>query len=88
VEELAAEAALSRSAFHERFAAVLGLPPMQYLTHWRLQEASRRLLESDDPVLEVALAAGYGSEAAFSRAFRRLTGSPPAQWRRSRRPPP
>jgi AraC-like DNA-binding protein len=85
VESLAAEAALSRSAFHERFAAVLGLPPMQYLTQWRLQEASRRLLESDDPVLEVALAAGYGSEAAFSRAFRRLTGSPPAQWRRRRR---
>lgn len=87
VEELAAEAALSRSAFHARFAAVLGLPPMQYLSQWRLQEASRRLLESDDPVLEVALAAGYGSEASFSRAFRRLTGSPPAQWRRSRRPP-
>ncbi|KEF43320.1 MAG: hypothetical protein ER33_00825 [Cyanobium sp. CACIAM 14] len=85
VEALAAEAALSRSAFHERFTAVVGVPPMQYLTHWRLQEASRRLLETDDSVTAVALEVGYGSEAAFSRAFRRLTGSPPAQWRRQRR---
>ncbi|MEP7275878.1 MAG: helix-turn-helix transcriptional regulator, partial [Betaproteobacteria bacterium] len=59
--------------------------PMQYLAQWRMQVASRMLLESTMNVAAIALEAGYDSEAAFSRAFKRLVGVPPAAWRRQRR---
>jgi AraC-like DNA-binding protein len=84
VEALAAEVALSRSAFHDRFVQLIGQPPMQYLTQWRMQVAAKLLRETRAPVASVALEVGYDSEAAFARAFKRLTGSPPAAWRRER----
>ena len=58
------------------------LPPMQYLLQWRMQVASQFLLQSTRNVAAVALESGYDSEAAFSRAFKRVTGVPPAAWRR------
>lgn len=80
-EALAGEVALSRSAFAERFTEAVGMPPMRYLTHWRLQLAKRELQESRKSVAQIAFAAGYDSEAAFSRAFKREFGEPPARWR-------
>jgi AraC-like DNA-binding protein len=82
IEVLAAEVALSRSALYDRFVQFVGQPPMQYLTQWRMQLAARLLRESHAPAASVALDVGYDSEAAFSRAFRRATGMPPATWRR------
>ena len=57
---------------------------MQYLAQWRMQVASRLLMQSTQTIAAIALDAGYESEAAFSRAFKRLVGVPPATWRRSR----
>lgn len=82
LEELAREAALSRSAFAERFTRYVGAAPMQYLAQWRMQAAARLLRESRAPVAAIALEVGYESEAAFARAFKRATGAPPAGWRR------
>ncbi|HUK32589.1 MAG TPA: AraC family transcriptional regulator [Vicinamibacterales bacterium] len=82
VERLARLAGLSRSVFAERFTAMVGQPPMQYLALWRMQLASRLLLEGGG-VAAVADAVGYDSEAAFSRAFKKLVGRAPATWRRS-----
>jgi AraC-like DNA-binding protein len=84
VEMLAAEGALSRSAFYERFVQIIGQPPMQYLTQWRMQVASNLLRNSRAPIVAIALEVGYESEAAFTRAFKRLTGMPPGTWRRNR----
>jgi len=84
IEALAAEVALSRSAFYDRFVQFLGQPPMQYLTQWRMQVAAKLLREGRAPVASIALEVGYDSEAAFARAFKRLTGTPPAAWRRER----
>ncbi|HZQ73562.1 MAG TPA: AraC family transcriptional regulator [Burkholderiales bacterium] len=83
LEELGSQAGLSRSALHERFVALVGQPPMQYLAQWRMQLASRLLRESQASVVSVALAVGYESEAAFSRAFKRLVGESPSVWRRA-----
>ena len=78
------EVGLSRSVFAERFMEIVGQPPMQYLALWRMQLASRRLAEGGH-VAEVAAAVGYESEAAFSRAFKKLVGQAPATWRRNAR---
>jgi len=86
IEELGDAVGLSRSALHERFSQLVGQPPMQYLAQWRMQVASRLLLQSTMNVAAVALEAGYDSEAAFSRAFKRAVGLPPAAWRRERLP--
>jgi AraC-like DNA-binding protein len=83
IEALAEAVGLSRSALHERFVTLVGLPPMQYLAHWRMQLGARLLRESSAPVASVALDVGYESEAAFARAFKRLVGAPPAAWRRA-----
>lgn len=85
LETLAAACAVSRSVLAERFTLLVGLPPMQYLAMWRIQVATGSLLADDRPVAQVAASVGYESEAAFSRAFRKLTGQPPARWRRERR---
>jgi AraC-like DNA-binding protein len=85
LERLAARAALSRSALHERFAHFIGQPPMQYLASWRMQLAAARLRDTDAKVIDVALEVGYENEAAFARAFRRIVGASPAAWRRERR---
>jgi AraC-like DNA-binding protein len=65
-----------------RFAEMVGTPPMQYLAQWRTQLASRLLLDGR-PVAEAAAAVGYESEAAFSRAFKKLVGQAPGTWRRA-----
>jgi AraC-like DNA-binding protein len=87
LERLADESAVSRSTLHERFAQLLGQPPIQYLAQWRMQLASARLRDTDAKVLDVALDVGYENEAAFARAFRRAVGESPAAWRRARRAP-
>jgi transcriptional regulator GlxA family with amidase domain len=81
VVRLARRVAVSRSVLGERFAAVLGVPPMRYLTQWRLQLASHLLRSTSATVPEIAGRVGYESEAAFSRAFKRGLGHPPAAWR-------
>jgi AraC-like DNA-binding protein len=60
---------------------MVGHPPMQYLALWRMQLAAR-LLHDGRPVVEVAEAVGYESEAAFSRSFKKLVGEAPTIWRR------
>jgi AraC-like DNA-binding protein len=82
IEELSHQVGLSRSALHERFVALIGQAPMQYLTHWRMQLASRLLLDGRASVASIAVDVGYDSEAAFARAFKRVVGTPPAAWRR------
>jgi AraC-like DNA-binding protein len=82
IDELGNQVGLSRSALHERFVELVGLPPIQYLAQWRMQLAARMLRESQSSVLSIALRSGYDSEAAFGRAFKRLVGMPPAAWRR------
>jgi AraC-like DNA-binding protein len=81
VEGLARLAGLSRSVFAERFTAMVGQPPMQYLALWRMQLASQMLTDGSG-VAAVAQAVGYESEAAFSRAFKKLVGEAPGMWRR------
>jgi len=83
VDDLAHRVALSRSALHERFVEYLGQPPMQYLASWRIQLGARMLRETNRNVATIALDVGYDSEAAFSRAFKRMVGSPPATWRKA-----
>jgi AraC family transcriptional regulator, alkane utilization regulator len=84
VDALASEVGLSRSAFAQRFTSLLGQPPMQYLARWRLRAAARELRSGNSPLAELAGKVGYESEAAFSRAFKREFGQPPASWRASR----
>lgn len=85
LDELGQQIGLSRSALHERFTQLIGQPPMQYLAHWRMQLASTRLRDTSDSVATIARDVGYESEAAFSRAFKRLVGTPPVLWRRQAR---
>lgn len=84
LDELARASSASRSSLAERFAARVGVSPMRYLTEWRMELAAQRLEETSDPVGAIAVDAGYESEAAFNRAFKRHTGEPPAAWRRRR----
>jgi AraC-like DNA-binding protein len=85
VDELGRQAGLSRSALHERFVELVGQPPMQYLTNWRIQLGAGLLREGSATVATIAQEVGYESEAAFARAFKRLVGQPPAAWRRIQR---
>lgn len=78
VASLARAVACSRSSFAARFTALVGEPPMEYLTRWRMQMASRWLTEQPESrVGEIAIRAGYRSEAAFSKAFKRVMGVAP-----------
>ena len=83
VEELARRVGMSRSMFAERFTSMVGEPPMQYLALWRMQLASRMLADGAQ-VSAAADAVGYASEAAFSRAFKKLVGQPPIVWRQKK----
>ncbi len=85
LEELAREAASSRSNVARRFAEIVGQPPMQYLTHWRMQVAANLLAQSGAKVAAIGAEVGYDSEAAFSRAFKKATGLAPGAWREVRR---
>ncbi|MGZ5908381.1 MAG: AraC family transcriptional regulator [Reyranella sp.] len=82
IEELARDVGLSRSVLAERFADLVGLPPMHYLAKWRMQVASELLSGGSTNIATVAAETGYGSEAAFSRAFKKMVGMPPSAWRR------
>jgi AraC-like DNA-binding protein len=79
--EIAKHAGSSRSALADRFTRLVGQPPMQYLARWRLQLAALRLETDDAKVSAVTREVGYDSEAAFSRAFKKLVGRSPAAWR-------
>ncbi len=85
--ELAREAASSRSVVAKRFAELVGQPPMQYLTQWRMQVAATLLAQSGAKVAAIGAEVGYDSEAAFSRAFKKATGLAPGAWRETRRTP-
>ncbi|MEU8526487.1 MULTISPECIES: AraC family transcriptional regulator [Streptomyces] len=85
VDALADRAGLSRAAFARRFTALVGEPPMAYLTRWRMTTAARLLRESEDPLTVVAARTGYGSEYAFAKAFKREYGQAPGGYRRQAR---
>lgn len=82
VEDLARRAGVSRSVLAERFARLIGESPMRYLASWRIHLARQLLSGSDLALAEIGTRVGYESEAAFSRAFKRHTGEPPAAWRK------
>jgi len=84
LDALAQEVGLSRSVFAERFAALVGLPAMQYLAHWRLQRAAWLMEVRGLGIAQAAAEVGYESESAFNRAFRKRLGAPPGEWRRAR----
>jgi AraC-like DNA-binding protein len=87
LSELARRTGLSRTRLSERFRHFLGESPMAYLAQWRLQLGAEMLQSTEDSVAEVAATVGYGSEAAFNRAFKREFDCPPAQYRRNHRTP-
>ncbi|MCA0210041.1 MAG: AraC family transcriptional regulator [Proteobacteria bacterium] len=80
VAELAKEAALSRSAFFDRFARTMGVPPMEYLQGWRMSLAKDLLRSKAGGLAEIAERVGYGSASAFSTAFARHVGQPPKRY--------
>jgi AraC-like DNA-binding protein len=84
LEALARESGLSRSALAERFTHFAGEPPIQYLGRWRIQVAAG-LIESGVSLGAVAERVGYGSEAAFQRAFKKHVGTAPGEWRKRAR---
>ena len=85
LEGLAREVGTSRSVLAERFTHYVGQPPIQYLVRWRMALASNLLRRSSLSVMHIALEVGYETDAAFSRAFKREFGMPPAAWRREHR---
>jgi AraC-like DNA-binding protein len=84
LDELARTAHSSRSVLAERFQELVGQAPMQYLTQWRMLLATNLLRRSNVPLSRIAEEVGYQNDTAFSRAFRREFGTPPAAWRKSR----
>lgn len=84
LDKLAKEAGLSRAAFARNFCALVGEPPHQYLTRWRMGIAAQLLEETELRVSEIASRVGYTSEFSFSRAFKLARGMPPTQHRRVR----
>jgi AraC-like DNA-binding protein len=85
VESLAAACGMSRSAFAVRFKELVGETPLEYLMNWRMQKASALLKSGDRKLVEVAESVGYDSDASFSKAFRRVLGVAPREYRRSSR---
>jgi AraC-like DNA-binding protein len=85
---LAKRAGVSRSVLAERFRHFLNEPPMAYLTRWRLQLGAQMLSSSNHSVAQIAAEAGYESESAFNRAFKREFGLPPARFRTQARSSP
>ncbi|MFI4893904.1 MAG: AraC family transcriptional regulator [Phycisphaerales bacterium JB058] len=87
VASLAQSVSMSRSAFSARFTELIGESAMQYLTRWRMHLAGSWLREGDITAAECGARLGYNSEAAFSRAFKRVMGQPPGAWQSSEQPP-
>jgi transcriptional regulator GlxA family with amidase domain len=83
VESLAAASGMSRSAFAVRFKELVGETPLEYLTNWRMQRATGLLQKGDKKLFDVAKSVGYDSDAAFSKAFKRVLGVPPREYRRN-----
>lgn len=81
VAELAGSVGMSRAAFAERFTRIVGMAPIDYLLHWRMALAKDALRSSDAPLLQIAETIGYRSASAFSTAFHRIVGHPPARYR-------
>jgi AraC-like DNA-binding protein len=81
IDELSAHVGLSRTTLAQRFVDLVGQPPMQYLTRWRLTLAAQRLRREPTSITRIAEHVGYGSQAAFNRAFKREFGITPARWR-------
>ena len=80
VESLAEAAGMSRSAFAARFKELLGQTPLEYVTEWRMQKAMQLLQQRDKKLIDVARLVGYESDAAFSKAFKRVVGANPGQY--------
>jgi len=80
VESLAEAAAMSRSAFAARFKQLLGQTPLEYVTEWRMQKAMQLLGQRDQKLIDVARSVGYESDAAFSKAFKRVVGASPGEY--------
>jgi len=87
IAELAMGVGVSRSVLVERFTRYLSVPPIAYLTGWRLRLAAQALTSTPKGVADIAADVGYESEAAFNRAFRRAFEVPPARYRRETRSP-
>ena len=83
VASLASEAGMSRSAFAQRFKELMSESPLEYLTRWRMYRGSDLLRESDRKLADVAQAVGYDSDGAFHKAFKRVLGIAPGEYRRS-----
>jgi AraC family transcriptional activator of mtrCDE len=83
VESLAKVAGMSRTAFSTKFSELVTLTPLSYLTSWRMQVARQLLVETDIPIIHVAMRSGYQSEASFGRVFKRHFDLPPAGYRRN-----
>ena len=80
VESLAEAAGMSRSAFAARFKELLGQTPLEYVTEWRMQKAMQLLQQRDKKLIDVARSVGYESDAAFSKAFKRVVGANPGEY--------
>jgi AraC-like DNA-binding protein len=80
VESLAEAAGMSRSAFAVRFKELLGQTPLEYVTEWRMQKAMQLLQQRDRKLIDVARSVGYESDAAFSKAFKRVVGASPSEY--------
>ena len=80
VESLAAAAGMSRSAFAARFKELLGQTPLEYVTEWRMQKSMQLLQQRDKKLIDVARLVGYESDAAFSKAFKRVVGASPGEY--------
>jgi transcriptional regulator GlxA family with amidase domain len=83
VEGLASAAGMSRSAFALRFKELLRETPLEYLTNWRMYKATGFLQDGEKKLFEVAKSVGYDSDAAFSKAFKRVLGVAPREYRRT-----
>lgn len=83
LDELAAAAAMSRTAFATRFKSLAGMAPLTWLTHWRMRMARHALIQEATPIAVLAARFGYASESAFSSAFKRVSGVAPRDYRRT-----
>ncbi|MCW6511844.1 helix-turn-helix domain-containing protein [Lichenifustis flavocetrariae] len=84
LDELARITCLSRSYFTRAFRRSFGTSPHNYIIKRRIERSKKRMLETTDPLSQVALSCGFTDQAHFSRVFRRLVGNAPFEWRRSR----